>query len=135
MWKRCLPRPASQRRSPLSPPRIQHCIQAKAPGSSGRARGWAGWARCIRAWRGVDVEGDAFLFELRLEGVRTARAPVFRELSRFPASRRDISILVDKAATARELQACIRRHGGERLREVRLFDLYQGKGVAEGQKV
>ncbi len=100
---------------------------------TGAAIGWLGVLH-PRVARELDVEGDAFLFEVRLEGVRTARAPVFRELSKFPVSRRDISILVDKAATARELQACIRRHGGERLREVRLFDLYQGKGVADSQK-
>jgi phenylalanyl-tRNA synthetase beta chain len=84
--------------------------------------------------RGLEVEDDAFAFELRLAGLQPARTPVFRELSRFPASRRDIAIVVDQAVTARAIQDCIRRCGGELLREVRLFDVYRGRGIPEGQK-
>lgn len=100
---------------------------------TGQPVGWLG-ALHPRAARELDVEGDAFVFELRLDGVQTARLPAFRELSKFPASRRDLAIVVDEAITVQALQDCIRCHGGERLREVWLFDVYRGKGVAEGQK-
>jgi phenylalanyl-tRNA synthetase beta chain len=100
---------------------------------AGQLVGWLG-ALHPRVARELDVEGDAFVFELRLEGVQTARIPAFRELSKFPASRRDLAIVVDEAVTAQAIQDCIRRHGGERLREAWLFDVYRGKGIAEGQK-
>ncbi|HOW62509.1 MAG TPA: phenylalanine--tRNA ligase subunit beta [Candidatus Contendobacter sp.] len=100
---------------------------------AGQPVGWLG-ALHPRVARELDVEGNAFVFELRLEGVQTARIPAFRELSKFPASRRDLAIVVDEAVTAQAIQACIRRHGGERLREAWLFDVYRGKGIAEGQK-
>ncbi len=109
------------------------------PGQSARierAGAEVGWLGTLhpRVGRELDVEGDAFLFELRLDGVQTARAPAFRELSRFPASRRDLAIVVDEAASARAIQENIRHHGGERLREAWLFDVYRGKGIAEGKK-
>jgi len=109
------------------------------PGQSARierAGKWVGWLGALhpRVARELDVEGDAFAFELRLNGIQTARIPAFRELSRFPASRRDLAIVVDEAVTAQAIQDCIHRHGGERLREAWLFDVYRGKGIAEGKK-
>jgi phenylalanyl-tRNA synthetase beta chain len=74
------------------------------------------------------------MFELRLAGVQPARLPVFRELSRFPASRRDLAVVVDESVTAQAVQAVIRQRGGDLLREVWLFDVYRGKGMAEGKK-
>ena len=100
---------------------------------AGAAVGWLG-ALHPRVARELDVEGDVFAFELRLNALRPARTPVFGELSKFPASRRDIAIVVDEALAARAIFACIRQCGGELLREVRLFDIYRGKGVPEGQK-
>lgn len=109
------------------------------PGQSARierAGAVVGWLGALhpRVARELDVEGDVFAFELRLAGLRPARVPMFRELSRFPASRRDIAIVVDEAVSARAIQDCVRQHGGELLREVRLFDVYRGKGVPEGRK-
>ena len=100
---------------------------------AGQPVGWLG-ALHPRVARALDVEGDAFLFELRLSGIQTARQPAFRELSRFPASRRDLAIVVDAAVSAQAVQDCIRRCGGARLREIRLFDVYRGQGIAEHQK-
>ncbi len=100
---------------------------------AGQPVGWLG-ALHPRVARELDMEGDAFLFELWLAGVQAARVPAFWELSRFPASRRDLAIVVDETASARAVQDCIRRHGGGRLRELWLFDVYRGKGIAEGQK-
>ena len=109
------------------------------PGQSARIErngamvGWLG-ALHPRVAHALDVEGDVFVFELALRELQTARAPIFREISKFPASRRDIAIVVDEAICSQALQDCIRQHGGERLREVRLFDVYRGKGIAEGRK-
>jgi phenylalanyl-tRNA synthetase beta chain len=109
------------------------------PGQSARierAGAEVGWLGTLhpRVARELDVEGDAFVFELRLAGLHPARVPAFQELSRFPASRRDIALVVDEAVSARAICACIRQRGGELLRDVRLFDVYRGKGIAEGRK-
>ncbi|MGB5063713.1 MAG: phenylalanine--tRNA ligase subunit beta, partial [Candidatus Competibacter sp.] len=101
-----------------------------------RAGALVGWLGALhpQVARELDVEGDAFVFELALAGLQAARVPVFRELSRFPVSRRDIAIVVDEAAAAQAIQDCIRRHGGELLRDVLLFDVYWGPGISEGRK-
>lgn len=109
------------------------------PGQSARLErtgspvGWLGTLH-PRLARELEVEGDAFLFEVRLAGLLPARLPAFAELSRFPASRRDLAIVVDEGVTAQAVQEAIRQHGGALLREVWLFDVYRGKGIAEGRK-
>ena len=100
---------------------------------AGEPIGWLG-ALHPQVVRELDVEGDAFVFELRLAGAQPARRPVFEELSRFPTSRRDLAIVVDERVTAQAVQDVIRQRGGNLLREVWLFDVYRGKGIAEGQK-
>jgi phenylalanyl-tRNA synthetase beta chain len=110
------------------------------PGQSARierAGAMVGWLGTLHPGvaRELDVEGDAFAFELRLTNLQLARAPVFGELSKFPASRRDIAIVVDEVVTAQAIQDCIRQFGGELLRDVWLFDVYRGKGVGKAVKV
>jgi phenylalanyl-tRNA synthetase beta chain len=84
--------------------------------------------------RDLEIEGQVFLFELTLEGIRQAQIPSFSELSKFPASRRDLAIVVEETVTAQQLEASIRELGGELLRHITLFDVYRGKGIPEGQK-
>jgi phenylalanyl-tRNA synthetase beta chain len=109
------------------------------PGQSARIErgelivGWIG-ALHPHLVRTFDLEGDVFVFELRLSALQAACVPSFGELSRFPSSRRDIAIVVDEAVTVHAIYRCIRERGGRLLRDVRLFDVYRGKGVAEGQK-
>lgn len=109
------------------------------PGQSARIErngvlvGWIG-ALHPRLGREFDLEGDVFLFELRLAALQMAGVPVFSELSRFPASRRDIAVVVDQTVNAQAVLNCIRESGGHLLRDVKFFDVYRGKGVSEGQK-
>ncbi|HRY19207.1 MAG TPA: phenylalanine--tRNA ligase subunit beta [Candidatus Competibacteraceae bacterium] len=100
---------------------------------AGKSIGWLG-ALHPRVAQELDVEGDAFVFELQLAGLQVARLPVFHELSRFPVSRRDLAIVVNESVTAQAVQDYIRQCGGPLLREVWLFDVYRGKGIAEGRK-
>ena len=60
--------------------------------------------------------------------------PTFAPLPKYPAVTRDLSLLCDEATTIAELQNCITEAGGKLLRRVDLFDIYRGKGVAEGKK-
>ncbi|MEA3345327.1 MAG: phenylalanine--tRNA ligase subunit beta [Chloroflexota bacterium] len=55
-------------------------------------------------------------------------------ISRFPAVRRDLAMVVDDTIPAIRVQEEIKAAGGELLREVTLFDLYHGKAVPPGQK-
>ena len=76
----------------------------------------------------------AVLFELRLDPVVAGTVPKFRALSRFPAVRRDLSLLAPEAATASSVRACIERAGVGVLEGLELFDVYSGEGVDPGMK-
>ncbi len=82
------------------------------------------------------IEGAVLVFSLQLDSLAqlTANPPQYQEISRFPANRRDIAILVDASIQAAKIQATIEQAGGEWLQDVTLFDLWQGKGVPAGKK-
>ena len=77
----------------------------------------------------LDLHGPVFVFELRLEGIVEGRLPQFSELSKFPEVRRDIAVLVHQSVMAEDLLSDIRAQAGDVLKNLRLFDVYQGKGV------
>ena len=60
--------------------------------------------------------------------------PDFEEISKFPSVRRDLALLVDESQLSGELIEGVRKTAGDLLRDVTLFDVYTGKGVAEGYK-
>jgi len=58
----------------------------------------------------------------------------YREIPRYPAVHMDLSVLAPRELEAAAVTRVIWECGGELLKEARLFDLYVGKGVPEGQK-
>ena len=76
----------------------------------------------------------AVLFELRLESISTGTLPKFSMLSRFPAVRRDLSLVVPEAVSAGAVRACVEKAGVEELEDLELFDLYVGEGIDSGMK-
>ncbi len=79
--------------------------------------------------RTLGIDQPLFLFELLLSEITVGRMPAFKELSRFPEVRRDLALLVDRDVPAQNLLADIREQAGEWLTDLRLFDVYQGKGI------
>lgn len=84
--------------------------------------------------RALDLDRSVFLFELVLAEVAKGRLPKFSELSRFPEVRRDLALLVDVATPAEFILATIREAAGEWLTDLRLFDVYHGKGIDPHRK-
>ena len=82
----------------------------------------------------LDIVGDAYLFELILEGLTPGRLPAFRPLSKFPSIRRDIAIVVDAGVSRAQVEACIAAAEPDLLTEIVLFDVYQGGNVDPGRK-
>ncbi|MCQ4347502.1 phenylalanine--tRNA ligase subunit beta [Pseudomonas stutzeri] len=79
--------------------------------------------------KALDLDQPVYLFELVLAEVAAGRLPQFRELSRFPEVRRDLALLVGREVPAQSLLEDIRVQAGEHLTDLRLFDVYQGKGI------
>ncbi len=55
-------------------------------------------------------------------------------LPKFPASSRDIALVVDNGVKAEDIQASIRQTGGDLVESVALFDIFTGDPVPEGKK-
>lgn len=82
----------------------------------------------------LDINGNAFLFEIALAELERGLLPAFAPLSRFPAIRRDLAILVDPGISFGQVRGCVSAAASELLREVVLFDVYQGKKIDSGLK-
>ena len=59
---------------------------------------------------------------------------VYDKIYSYPSIERDISILINKKYSNQEIQELIISSGGEFLKDVELFDLYEGQGISEESK-
>ena len=82
----------------------------------------------------LDIGQPVYVFELCLAALQQGRLPAFTELSRFPEVRRDLALLVDQSVAAEAVLELVRQAAGAFLSQVRLFDVYQGKGIEPGRK-
>ena len=58
----------------------------------------------------------------------------YNPISPFPAVHEDLAIVVDQDVTAVSVESVIRRAGGYLLKDVELFDVYEGEQVGKGKK-
>jgi len=109
------------------------------PGQSARiykddqAIGWIG-ALHPKLNKPLDFNVRVYVFELALTPVLNAQIPSFEPLSKFPANRRDLALVVDSHTTAGEIDHCLNGVKSDILKEIQLFDVYSGDGVEVGKK-
>ena len=84
--------------------------------------------------KAMDVPAALYLVELRLSAVINGNVTTFAPLSRYPEVRRDLALVVADSVAAGEVEDAISGVAGELLRRVNTFDVYAGKGIAEGCK-
>ncbi|WP_417762531.1 phenylalanine--tRNA ligase subunit beta [Shewanella sp.] len=80
------------------------------------------------------LNGKTIVFEVSLDALLHASLPVAAPVSRFPANRRDIAVVVDESVPAGKILSTIKKVGGNQLVGLNLFDVYRGQGVVEGKK-
>ena len=74
------------------------------------------------------------LFVVDLERVREAVVPRFREISRFPAVRRDLAVVVPESVPAQALLDALEAAKPDFVAEIALFDIYRGGQLGENRK-
>ena len=74
------------------------------------------------------------VFELDLAAVLATPFPEYAEVSRFPAVTRDLALVVPQSQALAPLLASLRAAAHAIVRDVALFDVYQGKGLGESEK-
>jgi len=77
---------------------------------------------------------SVFLFEISLDEVRTTRVPSAKLLSKYPEVSRDLALVLDDSVASSEILDCVKATAGDRLVELRIFDVYQGDAIEEGKK-
>ncbi len=84
--------------------------------------------------RKLGLNGRTFIFELLLAEISTQKIPQARDISRFPANRRDIAVVVKEHIDAKNVLQLIEKVGGNLLFDLKLFDVYRGNGIDDGFK-
>jgi phenylalanyl-tRNA synthetase beta chain len=104
-------------------------------GEGAVAVGWVGELHPLvaRAWdieAAVAFEVDADLLAELTEGVVAA----YEDVTSFPAVLQDIAVVASVEVSAAEVEAAVRRGGGELLASTEVFDVYEGEQVGEGKR-
>jgi phenylalanyl-tRNA synthetase beta chain len=80
----------------------------------------------------LDLPQTAFVAEIDANTVCRKKLPEFQPLPRFPALRRDLSLVVGDDILAADLVEEVRKQGGSLIQECIIFDQYRGPGVESG---
>lgn len=81
----------------------------------------------------LELDGEVFVFELELEPfVSGAALPKFAAIARFPASARDVALVVKDGIAAGEVESVVRAAAGPLAEAVHIFDRFVGGQVPSG---
>jgi phenylalanyl-tRNA synthetase beta chain len=110
--------------------------QASVVTGEGVELGWIGEVHplVLREW---ELQGPAAAFELdagRLHELTAGRIATYSDVTSFPAVLQDIAVIVPEDLPAAQLAEVVRAGAGDLLASLRVFDLYHGEQVGEGNK-
>lgn len=84
-----------------------------------------------------DIENEIFYADINwselMRVVRNVKTG-YSEISKFPAVKRDLALLLDKSVTFAQVEKVARETEKKLLKNVSLFDVYEGKNLEEGKK-
>lgn len=85
----------------------------------------------------ADIEQECFYAELELETCQELRSKEnlkFVDIPKFNKIRRDLALLIDKNITYADLYKTAKNNPSKYLKNINLFDVYEGKNLPEGKK-
>ncbi len=99
----------------------------------GQSIGWVG--KLHPKWQQhFSLPKAPFVFELKIEKLLEDKAFKYEEISKFLPVRRDIAVVVDDSVEVDSILDAVYKAKIPFLNRIALFDLYQGKGIAENKK-
>jgi phenylalanyl-tRNA synthetase beta chain len=90
-----------------------------------------------RILKEFDIDQEVFFADLdwgRIIALSAINKLEVQELPKFPAVRRDLALLVGKDVRYATLEALAYQTERKLLKEVDLFDVYEGKGIPDGKR-
>ena len=82
----------------------------------------------------IGIKAEIFLFSVDVGALKIKPTPKFKKFSKFPSTQRDLSFVMHKDITSDALSALITDKGGKDLKDLELFDVYEGKGIDDNKK-
>jgi phenylalanyl-tRNA synthetase beta chain len=91
-----------------------------------------------KSWlKNFDITDDVFFADLNYDSIIKAagkKPVIFSEISKFPAVKRDLSMLIGAEVSYEQLQKIAFNTEKKLLRDIRLFDIYEGDKIENGKK-
>ena len=87
--------------------------------------------------RGFGIDTEVFYADLEWKALLKVAGNhkiVFTDIAKFPEVRRDLALLLDKSVTFEQVENTARETERKLLRQVTLFDVYEGKNLEAGKK-
>jgi phenylalanyl-tRNA synthetase beta chain len=117
------------------PPFLHPGRTATIVAADGSELGWLGELHplVLREW---ELDGPLAAFELDADRLfeLAPQVSTYSDVTTFPAVLQDIAVIVPDEVSAERLAEVVREGGGDLLSSLRVFDLYHGEQVGEGNK-
>ena len=95
--------------------------------------GWLGMVH-PRIEEQLGLSQPVYVFELDAAALQQRQLPKYQPVSKFPAIRRDLALLVNRDVLSIVLENAVKKAATPQLMSYHLFDVYVGKGIADDQK-
>ena len=87
--------------------------------------------------KAFDIDNEVYFADLNwkelMKAIRSVKIS-YKEISKFPAVKRDLALLLDKNIQFAEIEKIAYETEKKLLKEVELFDVYEGKNLEAGKK-
>lgn len=100
---------------------------------NGELSGWIGVLH-PNLQKSLDLSQTAIVFEIKQELLETSHLPSFQEVSKFPAVRRDIAVVLPDDIPMSSIESTVLQSAPDYLKKLVVFDVYRGDKVASGLK-
>ena len=80
----------------------------------------------------ASVQWEALLSYVRKDSPK--QRLIYQEISKFPEVTRDVSLVLDRRITFSEVEQTARKHSNQLVKDINVFDLYQGENIAPDKK-
>lgn len=85
-----------------------------------------------------DIEHKTYIAEFSLDKISEAlakhKAKSFTPIPKFPAFEFDFAVIVEQEVSAGDLMSSIKSNAGNTLKNIDIFDVFEGKSIGEGNK-
>ena len=91
----------------------------------------------LKLLKAFDIDNEVYYADLNwkelMKAIRSVKIS-YKEISKFPAVKRDLALLLDKNVQFAEIEKIAYDTEKKLLKEVELFDVYEGKNIEAGKK-